>query len=100
MAISEAPVKPLARPLSIHGRWQDKIIIDADFVRDAWRPSRAASHYGLFWWRWTQDDPRIGPVHFADGVKGQRIFVLPKHGIIIAMIPSRLSYSGLAALNL
>jgi CubicO group peptidase (beta-lactamase class C family) len=68
-----------------HGRWQDKIIIDADFVRDAWRPSRAASHYGLFWWRWTQDDPRIGPVHFADGVKGQRIFVLPKHGIIIAV---------------
>ena len=41
--------------------------------------------YGLFWWRWPQEDPRIGPVHFANGIKGQRIYVLPKHGIIIAV---------------
>jgi CubicO group peptidase (beta-lactamase class C family) len=67
------------------GRWQDKTIIDAGFVRDTWRPSRAASHYGLFWWRWAQEDPRIGPVHFANGIKGQRIYVLPKHGIVIAV---------------
>jgi len=67
------------------GRWQEKTIIDANFVRDAWRPSRAASHYGLFWWRWAQEDPRIGPVHFANGIKGQRIYVLPKHGVIIAV---------------
>src|SRR5262245_43430343 len=67
------------------GRWQDKTIIDADFVSDAWRPSRAASHYGLFWWRWAQEDPRIGPVRFANGIKGQRIYVLPKHRIIIAV---------------
>jgi CubicO group peptidase (beta-lactamase class C family) len=67
------------------GRWQDKTIIEAGFVRDAWRPSRAALHYGLFWWRWVPEDPRIGPVHFANGFKGQRIFVVPKHGIIIAV---------------
>ena len=67
------------------GRWQDKTIIDADFVTEAWRRSRAASHYGLFWWRWPQEDPRIGPVHFANGVKGQRIYVVPKHGIVIAL---------------
>ena len=67
------------------GRWQDKTIIDANFIKDAWRPSRAASHYGLFWWRWAQEDPRIGPVHFANGIKGQRIYVVPKHGIIIAV---------------
>ena len=66
------------------GRWQDKTIIDAGFIRDAWKPSPAASHYGLFWWRWVREDPGIGPVHFANGFKGQRIFVLPKHGIIIA----------------
>ena len=68
-----------------NGRWQDKTIIDAGFVRDAWRPSPAASHYGLFWWRWVREDPRIGPVHFANGFKGQRIYVVPKHGIIIAL---------------
>jgi CubicO group peptidase (beta-lactamase class C family) len=68
-----------------NGRWQDKTIIDAKFVRDAWRPSPVASHYGLFWWRWVPQDPRIGPVHFANGFKGQRIFVVPKHGIIIAV---------------
>jgi CubicO group peptidase (beta-lactamase class C family) len=67
------------------GRWRDKTIIDANFVREAWRPSRAASHYGLFWWRWDQEDARIGPVHFANGFKGQRIYVLPKHGTIIAV---------------
>jgi CubicO group peptidase (beta-lactamase class C family) len=68
-----------------NGRWQDKTIIDASFVREAWRPSRAASHYGLFWWRWVREDPRIGPVYFAIGIKGQRIFVVPKHPIIIAV---------------
>ena len=67
------------------GRWQDKTIVDADFVRNAWKPSPAASHYGLFWWRWVPEDPRIGPVHFANGIKGQRIYVVPKHGIIIAV---------------
>jgi CubicO group peptidase (beta-lactamase class C family) len=67
------------------GRWQDKIIIDAGFVRNAWRPSPAAPHYGLFWWRWAREDLRIGPVHFANGLKGQRIVVLPKHGIVIAL---------------
>lgn len=67
------------------GRWQDKTIIEAGFVNDAWRSSRAASHYGLFWWGWVREDPRIGPVHFANGFKGQRIFVVPKHGIIIAV---------------
>jgi CubicO group peptidase (beta-lactamase class C family) len=66
------------------GRWRHKTIIDATFVRDAWKPSPAASHYGLFWWRWVREDPRIGPVYYANGFKGQRIFVLPKHGIIIA----------------
>jgi CubicO group peptidase (beta-lactamase class C family) len=68
-----------------NGHWKDKTIIDASFVREAWRPSRAASHYGLFWWRWVREDPRVGPVHFANGTKGQRIFVLPKHGIVIAV---------------
>jgi CubicO group peptidase (beta-lactamase class C family) len=68
-----------------NGRWQHKAIIDAGFVRNAWRPSPAASHYGLFWWRWVREDPRIGPVHFANGFKGQRVYVVPKHGIIIAL---------------
>jgi len=67
------------------GRWQDKTIIDAEFIRSAWRPSPAASHYGLFWWRWAVEDPRIGPVHFANGFKGQRVYVVPKHGIVIAV---------------
>jgi CubicO group peptidase (beta-lactamase class C family) len=68
-----------------NGRWQDQTIIDAGFVKDAWRPSRTAPHYGLFWWRWVPEHPATGPVHFANGVKGQRIYVLPKHSIIIAV---------------
>jgi CubicO group peptidase (beta-lactamase class C family) len=67
------------------GRWQDKTIIDAEFIRSAWRSSSAASHYGLFWWRWGSEDPPIGPVHFANGFKGQRVYVVPKHGIVIAV---------------
>lgn len=68
-----------------NGRWLDKTIIDAAFVKNAWKPSPAASHYGLLWWRWSREDPLIGPVHFANGIKGQRIYVVPKHGIIIAV---------------
>lgn len=68
-----------------NGRWQDQTIIDAGFVADAWRPSAAAPQYGLFWWRWVREDPRVGPVHFANGFKGQRIYVVPKHGIVIAV---------------
>ena len=68
-----------------NGRWQDKTIIDAEFVKDAWKPSPTASQYGLFWWRWAREDPGIGPVHFANGFKGQRVYVLPKHSIIIAL---------------
>lgn len=67
------------------GRWQDKTIIDAGFISEAWQPSPAAPHYGLFWWRWTREDSRVGPVQFANGVKGQRIFVLPKWDVVIAI---------------
>jgi CubicO group peptidase (beta-lactamase class C family) len=67
------------------GRWLDENIIDAAFVRDVWKPSPTASHYGLFWWRWVREDPLIGPVHFANGIKGQRVYVVPKHGIIIVV---------------
>jgi CubicO group peptidase (beta-lactamase class C family) len=68
-----------------NGRWQDRTIVDAEFVRQAWKPSAAASQYGLFWWRWVRELPEIGPVHFANGFKGQRIYVVPKHRIIIAL---------------
>ncbi|WP_342358418.1 serine hydrolase [Terrarubrum flagellatum] len=68
-----------------NGRWRNKTIIDSEFIADAWRPSPAASKYGLFWWRWVRNDPGVGPVHFANGFKGQRIFVVPKHGIVIAL---------------
>jgi len=68
-----------------NGRWKGEIIIDADFVREAWRPSFAAAHYGLFWWLLVPEDQRTGPVHFANGIKGQRIYVVPKHGIVIAV---------------
>ena len=74
-----------------NGRWQNKTIIDPAFIANAWRPGLAASHYGLFWWRWTQEHPEIGPVHFANGFKGQRIFVVPKHGVVIAVSGNVLS---------
>ena len=47
--------------------------------------SPTESQYGLLWWRWAREYPEIGPVHFANGFKGQRIYVLPKHYIIIAL---------------
>jgi CubicO group peptidase (beta-lactamase class C family) len=67
------------------GRWRNKAIIDAGFISEAWRPSSAATDYGLFWWRWSREEPWIGPVQFANGTKGQRIFVVPKHNIVIAL---------------
>jgi CubicO group peptidase (beta-lactamase class C family) len=67
------------------GRWQDRTIVDAAFVEDAWRSNGLVAHYGLFWWRRVPVNPEVGPVHFANGFKGQRIYVLPKHGIVIAV---------------
>jgi len=67
------------------GRWQDKTILDPSFIDLAWSPSHAASFYGLFWWRWEGNIPTAGPVYYANGFKGQRVFVLPRHRIIVAL---------------
>lgn len=68
-----------------NGRWQGKAVVDPSFVKAAWTPSRAAAHYGLFWWISTKTFKGAGPVYFANGFKGQRVYIVPKYGIVIAV---------------
>lgn len=66
------------------GRWQGKQIFTGDFVDRAWAES-AVPHYGLYWWRSRREHPVLGTFRMARGFKGQRIFLFPRHGIVVAM---------------
>lgn len=66
------------------GRWQGKQIFAPDFVDHAWAET-AVPYYGLFWWRSQREHPVLGMFRMARGFKGQRIFLFPRHGIVVAM---------------
>lgn len=66
------------------GRWQGKPIFAPEFVERAWAET-AVPHYGLFWWRSRREHPVLGMFRMARGFKGQRIFLFPRHGIVVAM---------------
>jgi CubicO group peptidase (beta-lactamase class C family) len=66
------------------GVWQDRRIITAAFIDQAWSPS-SAPWYGLFWWRNAGHAATIGTVYEARGFKGQRILVIPRLNIVVAL---------------
>lgn len=66
------------------GHWQGQRIFAADFADRAWSPA-AVPHYGLYWWRNRRPHAVLGAVRMAVGFKGQRIFLVPEHGIVVAM---------------
>lgn len=62
--------------------WNGRAICDPAYVKEAWKPG-TVGHYGLHWWIGKTND---GTDYFyANGVKGQRIFVVPSRGIVGAM---------------
>lgn len=69
------------------GEWNGRRIFDQDYVKLATAPGVSAS-YGLHWWIGTSPQYRATPYFFADGLKGQRIYVFPTLHIVTAMVAS------------
>jgi CubicO group peptidase (beta-lactamase class C family) len=68
------------------GRWNGKQIVPAAWIRESTRPIVKATarnaHYGYMWW--VEPD-----MFYASGAGGHRIFVLPKHELVIVhQVPS------------
>lgn len=84
-----------ARPMDIlklgqlylqRGEWNGRRIFAADYPDLAWTPGPNKS-YGLHWW--IGDAGYAGtPYFYANGFKGQRIFVFPAWSLVVALAAS------------
>lgn len=59
--------------------WNGRAICDPAYIAEAWTPG-ASETYGLHWWI-GRSEGGVG-YFYANGVKGQRVFVVPSHGIV------------------
>jgi len=83
------------------GRWQDRRIVPADWLKRSTRNQFAAQPwYGYYWWRLNAEteasDPRLAGAYFASGAGGQHLIVLPELDTAIVRFGSnpRLTPSG------
>jgi CubicO group peptidase (beta-lactamase class C family) len=72
------------------GRWGERQVLPADWVREATRPQAANGRYGYQWW--------MGPkgAYFAAGSFGQYAIVFPAHDAVLALtaaIPENTDFS-------
>ncbi len=69
------------------GRWNGTPIFAPPFRQTVW--SRGPSpNYGLGWWIQTRPEFATSPVFFANGWKGQRVYVYPKQDMFVVLISS------------
>jgi CubicO group peptidase (beta-lactamase class C family) len=70
-----------------NGLWNGKRIFDSDYTSLAWTrgPSKA---YGLHWWIGREVAGVKIEYYAAIGFKGQRIYVIPKLGVVAAVVAS------------
>lgn len=66
------------------GNWRGHRVFAADFVDRAWAET-AVPHYGLYWWRNRRHEATLGTLRIAVGFKGQRVFLSPRHGLVVAV---------------
>jgi CubicO group peptidase (beta-lactamase class C family) len=66
------------------GRWQDREIVAPGFVDLVWKKS-SVPFYGLYWWRFADWIASPEPIYTALGFKGQRVFVLPRLRMVVAV---------------
>lgn len=69
------------------GTWNGRPIMPPGFVDTLWTPGPAAN-YGLGWWIATSSDYQAVPLRYADGVKGQRVLVFPRHKTVAVVVSS------------
>lgn len=59
--------------------WNGKVICTSSYIAEVLKPG-AAKNYGLHWWLGKLEGG--ADYFYANGVKGQRIFVLPSYGLV------------------
>lgn len=66
-----------------HGNWGGHQIVSAEWVDDAFTPAADSDgNYGYMWW--IAHMPEVdGPIYFANGFDGQRIFVIPSLDLVV-----------------
>jgi CubicO group peptidase (beta-lactamase class C family) len=69
------------------GEWNGKRIFAADFLETAWAPG-SVSFYGLHWWIGVSPVANGVPFFLANGFKGQRVYVFPTLGTVVAVSAS------------
>jgi len=66
------------------GVWQDKQIISKKWIEKSMQPY--FGHYGYTWWRvgsLVENDNYL--IYYADGNGGNRIFIVPRHDLIVVI---------------
>ena len=68
-----------------NGKWENKQIIPADYVKTALTPSKHGPDYGFLWWLNTRGGAKTLPTNSfqAQGAGSNTIFVSPDHDLVI-----------------
>ena len=69
------------------GEWNGQRIFAAGFRDEAWRAGPSPG-YALYWWVGSSPHLRGAPYFFANGYKGQRIYVFPTHDAVVVLSAS------------
>lgn len=67
-----------------HGQWNGKAIFAPEYREMAWAPG-VSERYGLHWWRGRVNGIQV---FFANGYKGQRIYIFPALNAVVAIVSS------------
>lgn len=69
------------------GAWNGRPIMPPGHVDAVWTAG-PAPYYGLGWWVATVPAYAAAPMRYANGVKGQRIYVYPRHDTVVVVVSS------------
>lgn len=69
------------------GEWNGKRIFAESFADEAWKQGPGKT-YGLHWWIGTSRFVRGAPFFYAEGFKGQLVYVFPTHDAVVVVSAS------------
>jgi CubicO group peptidase (beta-lactamase class C family) len=69
------------------GEWNGQRVFAASYRDEAWRAGPSAG-YALYWWVGSSPHLRGAPYFYANGYKGQRIYVFPTHDAVVVLSAS------------
>lgn len=70
-----------------NGNWNGRPVVPPGHVETVWTPG-PAPYYGLGWWIATDPAFASVPMRYANGARGQRLYVFPRHDTVVALVSS------------